>query len=195
MEISVLKFIVSVLILNNMKDFDRAKNLGTNALKGATPWNKGKKGVMPIPWNKGKPGYITSKRGKHYILQAQENNPNWKGGLTKNKKEYYSKKHKEWAKNNPERVRYYTNKRRVTKIGAEGTHTIQEWENLKKLYGYMCLCCKRIEPEITLSEDHIIPLSKGGSDFIENIQPLCLKCNSSKRVATTNYILNHVIIN
>jgi len=176
-----------------MKDFDRTKNLGKNAQKGAIPWNKGKVGVMPIPWNKGKKGYSTSKRGKKYILHTLENNPNWKGGITKNKKEYYSKKHKEWAKLNPERVRYYTNKRRATKQSALGSHTFEEWENLKRIYGYMCLCCKRTEPEITLSEDHIIPLSKGGSDSIENIQPLCFRCNSSKRVESTNYLSKQIL--
>jgi 5-methylcytosine-specific restriction endonuclease McrA len=63
---------------------------------------------------------------------------------------------------------------------AEGNHTFGEWELLKKQYGYKCPMCGMKEPEIKLTEDHIIPLSKGGSNWIENIQPLCLKCNMKK---------------
>ena len=77
----------------------------------------------------------------------------------------------------------------LRKINAEGSHTRGEWELLKRQYGFKCPACQRKEPEIELTEDHIIPLSKGGSDYIENIQPLCRSCNSTKRLKTTKYAL------
>jgi len=61
--------------------------------------------------------------------------------------------------------------------GAVGSHTLQEWNSLKELHNQQCAKCGKKK---TLTKDHIIPLSKGGTDFIENIQPLCKNCNSKK---------------
>jgi 5-methylcytosine-specific restriction endonuclease McrA len=86
-----------------------------------------------------------------------------------------------WKKDNPDKQRFMEKRRRARKKNAPGSHTYAQWLQLKKEYGNMCVYCQRREPDIKLTQDHIIPLSKGGSDDIENIQPLCFSCNSSKQ--------------
>ena len=76
------------------------------------------------------------------------------------------------------------------KKNAKGYHTKKEWEQKKTEYK-ACPECKRSWKEIrenpskgkakfTITVDHIIPLSKGGTDDIDNIQPLCYQCNFKK---------------
>lgn len=108
---------------------------------------------------------------KRMINNRGEKSYNWKGGEETKK----------------ERKRFIQSRRRARKINNGGTHTTGEWELLKKQYNYTCPCCGLSEPEIKLTEDHIIPLSKGGSDLIENIQPLCLHCNLVKHTKTIKY--------
>jgi 5-methylcytosine-specific restriction endonuclease McrA len=85
---------------------------------------------------------------------------------------------------NKDYVSWMKNKRNRDKI--EG-HTFGEWKLLKKQNNYICPCCKKSEPKIKLTEDHIIPLSKGGSDSIDNIQPLCRHCNFVKHTRIIRY--------
>lgn len=76
---------------------------------------------------------------------------------------------------------------------AEGSYTTQEWLNLKAQYGFYCLRCGRHESELDdpLEQDHVIPISKGGTNWITNIQPLCETCNgpSGKWTKCTDYRL------
>ena len=95
---------------------------------------------------------------------------------------------KRWIQNHPERYRDLgiakSHKRRALKAGNGGSFTIEQWKTLCKFYGNKCLCCKRKRP---LTVDHVIPISKGGTSNISNIQPLCKPCNSSKGTKTTDY--------
>lgn len=108
--------------------------------------------------------------------QSKENTRNYRI----NNLEKVKAKRKKWAKNNPQKDLFYVKRRRARKMNADGSHTLKEWELLKKDYNYQCPLCKKFEPEVKLTEDHIVPLSKGGSDYLNNIQPLCKRCNSIK---------------
>lgn len=79
-----------------------------------------------------------------------------------------------------------TRSQRLTKARKLGTHTEEEWESLKSQYNG-CVRCGAVGVEIV--RDHIIPIYQGGSDAIDNIQPLCIQCNSSKGPDRTNYTL------
>lgn len=93
---------------------------------------------------------------------------------------------------NPEiqlqKKRFRNQRYKAQKKNALGSHTFEQWLFLKIRYNKMCLCCKRFEPEIKLTEDHIIPLSMGGTDNIDNIQPLCVRCNTQKHTKSISYL-------
>jgi 5-methylcytosine-specific restriction endonuclease McrA len=110
-----------------------------------------------------------NRRGK----AAGPSNHSWKGGISLN----------------PDYRRFIENRRRVAKRQNGGTHSYADWEALKRRFNYTCLSCRRREPAITLSQDHVIPISRGGSDDISNIQPLCRRCNFVKQARTIDYRL------
>lgn len=67
---------------------------------------------------------------------------------------------------------------RAMRVRANGGwFTKEEWNALLAKYNYRCVRCgsKR-----HIAADHVIPVALGGSSNIDNIQPLCRKCNSIK---------------
>lgn len=74
-------------------------------------------------------------------------------------------------------------KRRILKQAA-GDFTPQEWLEMCARHNHRCAACGEKKP---LTVDHVVPLSKGGTNTIDNLQPLCLPCNLRKATKSTDY--------
>ena len=79
---------------------------------------------------------------------------------------------------NPHIGRARSENYRARKAAALGSFTSAEWLALVEQYGGRCGYCG--EKPSRLHADHRIPLSRGGSNTIENIVPACGRCNGRK---------------
>ena len=91
---------------------------------------------------------------------------------------------REWNRRHPDRVREWGNRSYALRKAAPGAHTLVEWRALKSWFGDICLRCGTHD---SLTVDHVIPLARGGTDNIDNLQPLCFSCNASKKATTIDY--------
>jgi len=115
--------------------------------------------------------------------KANESNRRWQAANSDKVKEYLQ----HWQAANSDKVKNYNRKSRARKLNAPGKgFTEAEFSKLCDQAYWRCLCCGRVLP---LAADHIIPLSQGGLDEIDNIQPLCTLCNSNKGTQTIDYRL------
>jgi 5-methylcytosine-specific restriction endonuclease McrA len=90
---------------------------------------------------------------------------------------------KDWQSANPDRRRINSrmgkHNRRARQRNAPGTFTHQDIETIRLKQKNRCAACRRsIRSEY--HPDHVLPLKLGGSNWPENIQLLCPKCNLKK---------------
>ena len=111
----------------------------------------------------------------------------------KNAKEWYRKNKDrrrvymlEYSRRKPEKFAVQRHKRRALLKNSCGEYDGEQWKELVQHYSPSgkCLSCRKIGK---LTVDHVVPLSIGGSNFIDNIQCLCSSCNCSKRDKTIDY--------
>lgn len=84
-----------------------------------------------------------------------------------------------WQKANPDRVRAIKRNREARRKSAEGCHTAADITRIYGLQGGKCAYCKK-KVGRKYHIDHIVPLSKGGSNWAANLQILCQPCNQRK---------------
>lgn len=88
-----------------------------------------------------------------------------------------------WQQENRDRANL-TSRLKKQRRRAAGVLTPDEWLAVLDEFGHICLACGSDGP---LTVDHVIPISTGGLNVRENVQPLCGPCNSSKGAKSIDY--------
>jgi hypothetical protein len=86
-----------------------------------------------------------------------------------------------WARRNPMKQRHRVGRYRARTMLARGSHSFEQWMARVKIFRWRCYYCSSRLNLRTLTKDHRVPLSKGGTDFARNLVPACKSCNSGKR--------------
>jgi hypothetical protein len=124
---------------------------------------------------------------KDHLEKIRERNSKYSKEHFGERKEYFSKywkEHSEKLRENAGRRRALKKNTTVEKVDLE-----QLFENHKWICG---ICGLKIDKKLkwpnplSISHDHILPLSKGGDHTYGNIQPAHLRCNLSKNNRISN---------
>jgi 5-methylcytosine-specific restriction endonuclease McrA len=180
--------------------FDNKERHATNNKKWATQ-NKKRRSEYKKQYNKKNAKHNAdinkiwrknnSEKLKENLKLFHQNNPNYRRLDREINFEYYKNYYEKWRSENKEKVNKYSRKRRALKSA-----TLSESYSAQlilEIYGYNCYICfcpidvnvdrkigKNKSWQFALHLDHVIPLSKGGTDLIENIRPTHAVCNLKK---------------
>lgn len=133
-----------------------------------------------------------------YLLGAKirlkrNSDPEWKRRYLEKRalyraarREELSLKGRNYRKNHPEKMQVIDRNHKLKRKSVEGQHTPFEIKKLLESQKNKCAWCKcRVYLKPTGGQtkahiDHIMPLCKGGTNWIKNIQILCAACNLKK---------------
>lgn len=151
------------------------------AMKGKMPWNKGKTGIYSDATRASISASLTGKKRSKASCIKQSITMTGSTQAIEHVENNRKSQIQRFYGLIPDYVPHAGASRRKQRILKNGGHHSKaQWEAVKAKFNHTCPSCGHPEPQIRLTKDHIVPAEKGGSDDIENIQPLCKPCNSKK---------------
>lgn len=111
------------------------------------------------------------------------NNPGIKKSIEKRYRQRHPDKCNEsnqrWLNNHPEKKREYSIRRKAREHNAEGDFTANDIQSLYTAQSGKCWWCE-CELDGKYEIDHRVPLSRGGTNYPNNLCLTCRACNRSK---------------
>lgn len=92
-------------------------------------------------------------------------------------KEAAQARNKKWSMSHKDKMAFYRMRYRAEGRGCDSDLTFDEMLEIKSTQRV----CRYCGSDRSLTYDHIVPLAKGGANSKNNIQRLCLSCNSKKQ--------------
>lgn len=115
---------------------------------------------------------IWKNRNKEKLLQQER-------ALYQKNKKKRNESAKKWKSKNVEVCRTHCRNRKARLKNAEGRHTKSDVDVLYAAQSGMCVVCHASLRD-GYHVDHIVAISRGGSNWPSNLQLLCAPCNQSK---------------
>lgn len=107
--------------------------------------------------------------------------------------EKYKAYSKAYRQANPDKYSEWDKTNRVRRAGAPGKFTHAEWLDKLLEFNYHCAyCLNPFTEDKPPTQDHMLPLTRGGTHTADNIVPACVGCNSQKRTRTPLEFLNYM---
>ncbi len=123
-------------------------------------------------------------RTRLYYKKNQEERKNYSRKYYQAHLEEYTSYNKEYRQKELEYFREHARYRRALEVGARGNYTKVQWEARINFFGRRCFNCGCNWDTLVPNDqtvEHMIPLSRGGSNWPSNLRPACRSCNSKKR--------------
>ena len=123
---------------------------------------------------------------KDYYERAKDKRLAYQKDYYANNIEDHQRRERYWRKNNALKRRIISERRRSLENSVLSNLTEKEWEDTLEYFNHSCAYCGITQDEHLkkfnerLHQEHIVPLTDGGTYTKDNIIPSCRKCNSTK---------------
>lgn len=139
----------------------------------------------PIKAKESKRRAVQNHRDRHNARGRKwaENNPEKKRAIERRYRDSHPERcresNKRWLDRNPHKRREYTGLRRKRKTSAAGRYTAFDIQVMYRAQKGLCWWCgKQLNGNYEI--DHRIPVSRGGTNYPNNLCLCCRACNRSK---------------